>query len=574
MRASLLLFLLPLFLFVSCKNVPDHARYIPKTAVSVVGINTGAMGKKMAWESITGSDKSGNIDSFLQRNGTKLKAEDLRKSGIDMSSTLYLFFASSMPNPTNPYASNTEAFAILPLKDAGEWEAFLPKAFPQMKTLTAEGGKAAQLTNDYIAFWTPKVVFMRNTIRGAGGYKTLPDSTEEWQQGAPDVAATLATLTALPKLTKEESILTDKRFTKLEEGGHDVTAWLNYERMLNGMSSGITGMSAMLGGQLYKNTALAAGLDFKDGKAEADMLYYTSEALRDASRKMASATVSKEMIQRLPKENMDGFMGLGLSIDALKMTFEKAGMLGLFNMALSAQGLTIDDVAEAFTGDIVGSVNNFQTVELTPADPRYHPYSKSDVAMDYVVALKLDKPEKVAKLMKLMLGKQLLTQIAPNVYAAIGSTGDNGVLVMDKTYAVGAKTAAIAQAYLAGGATKELKPNAKEAMEKGMIAFFVDFQQIMKGISPALVTQERDRQMMTETQKTFSHLTMSGGEFSGDYFTYKIALAMMNSKESSLMQLLQYASRMQQIEKTYPYQYDATTEPNPAMDTTVPAVPL
>lgn len=573
MRTSLLLFLLPIFLFVSCKKVPDHARYIPKTAVSVVGINTGAMGKKMAWESITGADKMGNLDSLLQQNGMKLKAEDLRHSGIDMSSTLYTFFASN-PNPADPYSRMPEAIAVLPLEDAGEWETFLPKAFPQMKSLTAEGGKAAELTDGYIAFWTPKVAFLRNTIKGAGSYKTLPDSTEEWQEGAADMTATLASLTALPKLTKEESIASEERFAKLEKGGHDVTAWLNYERMMSSMSGGMAGMSAMLGGQLYKNTALAAGLDFKDGKAEADMWYYTSESLRDASKKIASQKIPQDMIQRLPKENLDGFAAMGLSMEGMKMMFEKAGMLGLFNMALSAQGLSLDDVMEALTGDVVASVNNFRTVALSPNDPNYNPYRKSDVAMDYVVALKLGKPEKVAKLMQFMTGKQLLTQIAPNVYASMGSTGDNGVLVMDKNYAVAARTTGIAQAYLAGTAAKDLKATAKEAAGNGPMGFFLDFQQIFKGLNPALMTQERDRQMMAETQKMFSHLTMSGGSFSGDCFTYKMTLAMVNEKENALMQLLRYAGRMNQMSKEYPAQYGPVTEEPEAIDTLEATVPL
>ena len=126
----LLLLLLPVLLFAACTRVPDHARYIPKTAVSVLGFNTRSMGKKVAWNKLTGTDLLPAVDSALQTNGSALKTEDLKESGIDLASTLYLFFTTK--GSLASYQSAAGGTAILPIGDSPKWEAFLKKSFPQV----------------------------------------------------------------------------------------------------------------------------------------------------------------------------------------------------------------------------------------------------------------------------------------------------------------------------------------------------------------------------------------------------------------------------------------------------------
>lgn len=39
----------------ACHSLPDHAKYIPKNAVAVLSVDIENLGKKVAWNAITGS---------------------------------------------------------------------------------------------------------------------------------------------------------------------------------------------------------------------------------------------------------------------------------------------------------------------------------------------------------------------------------------------------------------------------------------------------------------------------------------------------------------------------------------
>jgi hypothetical protein len=427
----------------------------------------------------------------------------------------------------------------------------LKKAFPQMQPMQATAAKAAQLDSTMIALWTDDVVFIRNIIRTPGQYVTLPDSTEEWQDGRIDGPASLTALEALPKLAKEESLLTDSRFTKLAKSGHDVTTWVNYEQMMGAFSGLAGGMGSMFGSKLYKNTAFALGTDFKDGKAEMEGWYYTSDELKEASVKMGSGRVSKEMVERLPKTNLAGFAAMGIPTESYQMLLDKMGLAGVANLALAAQGLSMEDLLGAFTGDVVASVNNLR-VEAAPVDTMYGMTARPGPAMDFVVALKLGKADKVAKLLKFLVDRKLMEQRSPNVYVATGTTGDDGVLMLDAAYAVMARNPASAQAFLSGTDKKGLPEAAQEALTSSPTAFFVDLQQILTNLQPALASRDRDRQQMEAVRNTFANLSMSGGTFSADHFTYQARLNLVNPKDNALVQLMRFANRMAQIDRQYP----------------------
>lgn len=542
MRRFPLLLLLPLLL-TACRHTPDHARFIPRNALSVVGINLGGMSQKITWSALTGADVSSGFDSLMLRKGYRITAEDLRHSGLDLSSTVYMYWASDR---------KPEPVAILPLENASEWKTFLQKTFPDLKTLPTKAASAAQLDSNLSAYWTEKVAFVRRPVRSPGSYVLLPDSTETWQEGAMDAAATGAALEALGQLPKEEAIIGDSRFSTLAKSDRDAIIWLNYEQMLKGGLGSGAAMS-LLSNKVYQNMALATTVEFKDGAVNAESFYYASDALGDAVRKMGSGTLPKEMIARLPKQNMDGFAAAHLSLPAFRDLLDKMGLIGIVNMGLAAQQLSIDDITEALTGDIAVSINNYKTVTAPLIDSQFAPYPQTRPQMDYVVALRLGKQEKVAKLLRFLVARKLLREVGSNTYAPFDSTG-SGVLVLDAKYAVAAATQQQAAAYLAGKASRELHTDAKKAIGNGPIALFVDFQRILNGMDTTLMIQQRDRLQWLETQRIFSNLTVDGGHFANGHLVYLFRLRLLNQQENALLQLLRYANRMAQIENAYPLQ--------------------
>ncbi len=560
MRRSLLFYLLPLLLLAACRKVPDHARLIPRTALSVVGLNTGNLTRKVAWPALLGADVSSSFDSFARHKGYNIRVEALQRSGLDLSSTLYVYMMPS-GNSRNRMAS-PEAVAILPLENSGKWSQFLQESFPKMQPLTVAGGQAAQLDDNLAILWTDKVAFLRAPVRGAGSYVLLPDSTEAWQDGKPDPTATQAALEALPKISKEAALTGDDRFSLLTRSNRDVIAWLNYENMF-GTAGGMAPALRMMNSKIYKDMAMTATANFNDGEIEAEIWYYTSEALSAAGRKMGSGSVPKEMIARLPKDNLDGFGAGHLSLEALRLLLEQTGLTGIVNMGLAAQQLSLDDITGALTGDFTVSVSNYKTVAVPPVDSLYGPFNQSRPTMDYVVALRLGKQEKVARLLQFLLSRKLLEQAGPNLYVPFGNSAEGGVLLLDRQYAVAARTQQQAQDYLAATAKRELPTNAKAAVGMGPMALYVDFQQIMSGLDTTLMSQRRDRLQWLESQRVFSHLIISGGSFNSDHLSYTTRLKLLNQTENALLQLLRYANRITEIEHAYPVIYSPEVHPAP-----------
>ncbi len=533
------LLLLPLLLFAACKKVPDHAKYIPKNALTVVGINLNALGKKMLWDKITGSGATAGLDSAFQSMGTNIDAKSLENSGVNTGSTIYAY-APSTSMDMNSGSSAPGMVAIVPLEDAGKWEAFVKK-MDGGTTVQKTGENMTATSKDVSALWTKEVAFVTNNVKAQGQYVMQPDGTEEWQEGAPDAAKAMTTLQQALAVTKDGSLVQDSRFTDLEKEGNDVSFWLNYEEMMSKM-----GTAMAMGAQLMKETAIAAGLNFEKGELDGKMRYYVSPAMKDATAMMGDANLPGEMMDKMPKENLTGFMALSLSPKGLRSVLEKAGMLGVANMAMASQGLTLDDILDAMTGDMTLSFNNFAIVTKVDSSMGYT-YPRTDPKANFVFALKLGKKEAVAKIMNFFTSRNLLTQVSPGVYQAPDG-GDFGALAMNETYAVACNTAAEAKAWLAGKGSGSLPEDAKGLTNDGPLSMYANGQAIMAGLVPSATT-DKEKAMMDATRKMFRSASMSGGKFSGGAVNYTGKLLLMNKEENALVQLIGYFGKMKAIDK-------------------------
>ncbi len=550
MKRLLPLLLLPLLFFAACKKVPDHARYIPKNALTVVGVNLKALSNKMLWSKLTGSSAMAGLDSAFTDMGTNIDAKSLEKSGVNTSSTIYAYLSSTPMDLTSGNSATPGMVAIIPLENATDWEAFVKK-MDATTTVQKVGENMSATSKDVTALWTKDVAFVTNNAKAPGQYVMQPDGNEEWEDGAPDAAKAMTTLQQAMAVTKEGSLIQDSRFTDLEKEGNDVSLWVNYEEMMSKMGSAMA-----MGAQLMKETAIASGLNFEKGELDGTMRYYVSPAMKEATSMMGEGTLPAEMMDKMPKQNLAGFMALSLSTKGIKSILDKAGMLGVANMGLASQGLTLDDIFDAFTGDITTSFSNVAVVEKMRGEGEYA-YTSTDPRADFVVAMKLGKKEAVAKIMAWITKRELLTQVSPGVYAVPGSEAD-GAIAMNETYAVACNTVAQAQAWLAGKGSGTLPDEAKGLTNDGPFSMFVNGQVLMTGMAP-LAKSDKEQAMLEASRKMFQSFAMSGGKFSGGSVNYTGKMMMVNKEENALVQLANYFGRMKAIDKM----------PSPAMDTEV-----
>ena len=521
----------------ACHSAPDSAQYIPKDAIVVASVDVKALTKKVAWTAITGSKL---FEQMQQRmSGSNAAVKDPSQVGVDMMNTMYVYVKTGAANQRGARVT-----ALIPLADAGKWEAYVKNTFPNA-TITQHGiRKEASLANGIYAGWSPDLLIIMNVINTASNQAAyIADSTGA---AIPQTSASVDLTTLQAEMdnafntTKDNSLIQNDHFKKLQQEGHDISFWLNYDQVMQ------QGMPGMMGGlslanSFWKDAALTAGFDFDKGKISGLMHYYTSSDMKDLGKDLGSADADKGMLDRLPKQNLDMLMSYHLSPKGTKAMLDKAGVLGLVNVALAQQNMDADYVLDAFTGDMALVLNDFNMQTTNTGDTLAGINSYRPV-FNGLYVLKINKKENFDKLLGLAKNNGLV-QIGTNTYAMPLSLSDSIILVTDNNYAVVTNKAANATAYLQGSYKAQQMPAAADAYGHPFAMFF-DVQQIGKAVDPSMSHSQSDIAKINEAKKLLSDISMNGGAFKNDAFEYNISVNFMNRDENSLLQLIDFATRV------------------------------
>lgn len=554
--------LLALLLFAaSCSKTPDHASYIPKDAQVVFSLNTGALQKKLAWSFFTGSDMLKELRGSGADDESLAAVQDIQNAGLDFSSTLYLYTKSD-----TRYAGNTRVNALVPIADASKLKAFLQKHVSKAR-LSERSGHQVALTDDLSMAWNDKMLIVTNNavrreqvqaeaaVDTIGGME-MPVEAYSYDRTVADTALTLSELDAA--FTKpKESLLLDKRFQDLSGEGHDISLWLAYDQLMNTLrgQQGM-GMFGAMSGSYWENTVLSAGVDFKDGEIVSQGKYFVSDSMRDIAKALSKDNVDAAMLQRLPAQGLNFAVGYHLNTDALKMMLDKMGLTALANQQLSQQGLSVEEILGAFTGDLVLSINNFrierkmQEVDSTMRE--LYGMTPSEVkkpAMDLVFAMKVKDPAKAQKLVGFAANTGMLAATGPNSWT-LANSPDGSVLMQDKDYLVAGSSQAVATTFVGGGGT--MPPAVKQEISGHPYGMWADINSFITGIGTAAGDSPSETAAMNAVRGVFDTFTFNGGEFKGDASVFSMKLGFTNKKENSLLQLAQMIQRLNAASKARP----------------------
>jgi hypothetical protein len=534
----------------SCNSVPDNARYIPKNAIAVLGINTKEIGKKIAWNLITGSKL---FDDIRKNQGTTLNPEEM---GIELMGTTYVYIKGD-----ERFTNGNKITCLVPLDDAAKWTAFVKKTFPEAAIKEANKRQSAKLAEGMYASWNDELLVIMNAIHIPQDYTTLTTTAGEGDSDTMMIEPVPPTLEADETqiaaemenaftLTKENALTENKNFTELEGNGHDITLWINYDEIMasygnEGMTS-ITGMS--LSNVLWKDAAFTAGFDFEDGRIAGDMHYYSPEEMKEVAKAMGKDNIDKEMLQMLPLKDPDFLFAWHLAPAGLKGTLEKLGVLGFINLALVGQNLNLDYILDAFTGDMAACVTDFKLVQQqaqplveVDADSVMINVSDSKYASDgtLVYILKINKKENLDKLLAMSVANGTIQSAGAGAYTVGPSLS---LMVTDKYMGLSNKKDKL-QAVMQGQYSKD---KAHEVISKSQghpFTMFVNAASMIGAANPAM-TSQRDSAMLAESRKLITNASFSGGEFKGDAFRYNMSINFTNKEENSLLQLMDFAIRM------------------------------
>ncbi len=519
-----------------CSHTPDHARYIPKDATIVIGVDLKSLTKKVAWNALTGSDLFKKIQERL--SGKPGTPDALADAGVDAMNTIYLYIKGD-----KRYRDNNRITALIPLSDAGKWENYIKTTFPNAQIVQKNGRKEAKLTDNMYAGWNSKLLIIMNVVNIADytGSANTPNT-------AKNPILLPAEMDAAFSVMEENTLIGDARFRKLQTEAHDIFFWTNYDQLM-GQYMTQSNDGGMMGGlsmasNLWKNAALTAGFDFEKGKIAGTMHYYAANDIRGICKEMGATNADKDMIDRLPSKNLDMLITMHLSTKGVRALLDKMGMLGLMNVALSQQGMDADYVLDAFTGDMAVALNDLTIKEVAMQTPLNGEMMKSNRPdLNFLYVLKINKKQNFDKLVGIAQNAGL-TQTGTNTYVLPYSLTDSIYLITNNTYALITNKQANAVNYMQG-TNKGQKLPANANVYGHPTAFYFDMQQIAKAINPSMMAADgRDSAMIEETKNLLDNMDIHGGAFTGDAFEYHIALNFMNKKENSLLQLMDFAMKV------------------------------
>ena len=529
----------------ACSKLPDHARYIPKDAVAVAGINIRGLGKKIAWNMITGSKLFKEMQKRIPEKSTKDAMDGIEKSGIDLSNTIYVYV-----KPDTRFKNGNRITGLVPLSDAGSWEAYVKKSFPQVEIKQHGDRKEASLGRDMYVGWSNKLLIIIN-VMAAPDYGMPGDDTQPAPKPMEDMAGLSAELDNAFGVTNDNSIINNIHFTDVETAGHDITFWLNYGLLMDEYGNvGNTGVS--LSGALWKDAAFTSGFDFKKGKITGDMQYYLPDSMKAIGEAFGAENVDKDMLDRLPNQHMDAVLAMHISPKGVKMLLEKMGILGLANTALATQNMTVDYVLDAFTGDISFVMNDFslhmkQETDSFMGQAVVHQVQTPTLSMAYV--MKINKKENFRKLFDLAKDNGL--QPVGTGYAMPLDDKDTIYAQANDQYMIVSNKNPYAEGFLQGTFKTEKMPEAAATQVAGHpFAFYLDMQQMLKNVDAGINQSAQDSAMITESRKLLNNISLTGGAFKNSAISYHLDINFTNTEENSIIELMDYGMKMSDANKT------------------------
>jgi hypothetical protein len=551
-RRNFIVAVLATTMFAACSKIPDHVRYIPKDAVAVAGINLKSLSKKIAWNMITGSKLFKEMQSRIPEKTTKDAMAGIEKAGIDAYNVFYVYVKTD-----TRFKGGNRIVGLVPLADAGQWESYIKQVFPKVEIKQHGDRKEASLGRDMYVGWNKKLLIMINVTSISADFGDDDDeslaNTRVNITSGNDKSDMSAEMDNAFGVTKENSIIGNPHFASLEAEGHDVDFWLNYGLLMNQYSGDVAekmgGLS--LSGALWKDAALTAGFDFKKGKITGDMHYYVPDELKDIGKEFGAVNADRDMIERLPDQNLGMVMAGHLSPKGLKGLLEKTGLLGLANVGLSTQGMNIDNILDAFTGDMAMVVNDFSLTAESVTDtflgqPVVHQNQKPSLSVSYVV--KINKKENFQTLVK--LAKENGLKPTANGFVIPINDKDSIYIAINDQYAVASNKYANAAGFLAGDFKTQKMPEAASATVVGHPgSAYIDIHQLFNNIDPGISHSAHDSAMIAESKKLLSNVGISGGEFKNDAFEYHLSINFTNTEENSIIELMDYGMKINDADK-------------------------
>jgi hypothetical protein len=524
----------------SCSKVPEQSKYIPKTASVVLSVNSKQITKKLITNGIT-VDK---LFEAVQKKDTKSDIQqhwkDLETSGVDFQTNA---FVSIIYRKSQSYVTLTAG-----LKDAGKFEEYLKKNIANFSLKKkADFQYIWEENQGAIIAWNKETVICLKGDNGNLLQKGLPspgfeeedtDTTDEAKpasQVTPEADAeeqTWATeVDQLFHLKKDETVGTITAFNDLLKSNADVSVFMNPEPAYSAQA---TMMPANLK-TLLADCYYTGAVNFEKGKVLVDGISYVGKDLAAIYKKYGNMEADLDMLEKYPSQNITGFMVYGFDFRMIGDIIKSTGLDGLANVGLQSSGLTLDDILNAFKGQLVFVASDFEMKKKPSTyfegDSLTQPYSK------WVFAMKVGEKAAFDKVMSSPMLKGFFTKNGDSYVLAQDIPGAPAISITDKLVSCASDTALLRE-YLAGtGKAGGLDNGFVSKIKGNPLGGYVNFEKIVPNI-PVTDIPVEGRELADHFKDLLKDMTALSHSFDGKVQHSEIVLNFKNDKENSLVQLV------------------------------------
>lgn len=537
----------------SCSKTPDESRYIPKTAGVVIELNAKQLTNKLITNGIT-MDKLFEATQSKDTSNEMMKAwKDAENSGIDMQSH---FFASivfqGQPAEHKSYVSLTAS-----LKDADKFEAYLKKNIANFSLKTQSDFKYIWEEEQHAVIgWNKSAVIYisavdpNNLNKFTPGGSSTPDYPAEDQDVVTDTAvavpaALMATETDaeikgwvaevdhLFHLKKEESAGTIEPFAKLLKEDADAGVFVNPEAIYN--SGQITMIPAnvkkLMEGSYYTGT-----VNFENGKILFNANTFLGKELAAIYKKYGKKEIDLGMLKKYPSQNVTGFVSYAFDFRMIGDIVKATGMDGMVNMMMGKSGLSMDDVLNAFEGQLTYVASDFA---ITKKESPYFPgefTEKPDAK--WIFSLKVGNKDAFNKLMTSPMLKEVFTREGDH-YAVVNPMAAASMPAMSITekFVTLGSDSVLLQEYLGGKGQIKLPEGIESKIKGSMVGGYVDLEKVTSVI-PEDKMEDDEKPVVKKAKDLLKDVTFVSKADGSDVQHGEAVLNFKNKDQNSLVQLI------------------------------------
>ncbi len=316
---------------VSLKN--DALTNIPNDVSTVTAVDLPTLMKKADFDNV----KTMEFYQELVKKANEYNAvlgdavANPAKSGIDLSKSFYI------TNEVNP--DNVEEFfvgVVFSIKDANAFASLIKTQ--QEKSIT-KGENFELMTNrNQSVAWNDKIAVFGST----NSYNDVTPILSKYFNGDSNT-----------------SIANDKDLQKCLSEKHDINGWASTNAIAGNEQLQMILPMANISPEALKDNFFHGYLDFNDGEIVGHSNTFLNKDLTKDLKLLFKDEVSTDFSKYVPSEGLNTLITAAIDLKGMKQVVaERPQGMAFINFALKEYGITIDDIANTFGGDILITTNN------------------------------------------------------------------------------------------------------------------------------------------------------------------------------------------------------------------------